>query len=103
MTKKKELEHSKQVDEELLDEEDLNADIYDEDTREELEENDEIEPWEEGFVEGANKQGQLGKDALTGEALIDPKKIFELKMKGKLYRFNSEKNAKKFKEKLEKK
>lgn len=100
MAKKKELNHSTKLDAEILDDEDLNKDIYDEDTLEDLEENDEIEPWEEGFMQGANKQGQLGKDALTGEAILDPKKVFELKLKGKIYRFNSEKNAQKFKEKL---
>lgn len=103
MAKKHELEHSKKIDEEALDEEDLNEDIYNNETAEELEENDEISIEEEGFMQGANKQGQLAKDTLTGEPLINPKKIIELKLNGKMYRFNSQKNADKFKEKQTKK
>ena len=102
MAKKKELEHSTKVDEEALDEEDLNEDIYNDKTAEELEENDEISIEEQGFMEGANKQGQLAKDALTGEPLINHKKIIELKLNGKMYRFNSQKNTDKFKEKKKK-
>lgn len=102
MAKKKELEHPPELDEEALDEEDLNEDIYDEKTLEDLEENDEISIEEEGFMQGANKQGQLAKDALTGEPLINPQKIIELKLNGKVYRFNSQKNANKFKEKKKK-
>lgn len=102
MAKKKELEHPPELDEEALDEEDLNEDIYDEKTLEDLEENDEISIEEEGFMQGANKQGQLAKDALTGEPLINPRKIIELKLNGKVYRFNSQKNADKFKEKKKK-
>ena len=102
MVKKKELEHSPELDEETLDEEDLNEDIYDEKTLEDLKEDDEVSIEEEGFMQGANKQGQLAKDALTGEPLINPRKIIELKLNGKIYRFNSQKNADKFKEKKKK-
>ena len=75
-------------------------DIYTEEGRELLEEDDEIKPWEEGFLEGATGTGQLGKDALTGEPLLD--KVVEAKIGGQTYRFVNEINAEKFKKKLKK-
>ncbi|MEK6900399.1 MAG: hypothetical protein AABX05_04720 [Nanoarchaeota archaeon] len=75
-------------------------DVYTEEGRKKLEENDEIEPWEEGFVEGANELGQLGKDALTGVPLMDVDEVIEMELDGKLYRFSSTKNAEKFREKM---
>jgi YHS domain-containing protein len=69
--------------------------------REDLVENDEMEPWEAGFVQGASDEGQLGKDALTGEPLIDEDEVIEAEVNGKIYRFVSEENAKKFREKHE--
>jgi hypothetical protein len=79
---------------------DVDEDVYSKEGREKLEEDGEIEPWEEGFMEGAAQAGQLGKDALTGEPLMDD--VVEAEIKGKLYRFVSEENAKKFREKKEK-
>lgn len=79
-----------------------NRDIYTSTGREVLEEEDEIKPWEEGFMEGATETGQLGKDALTGEPLMTADKVVETKINGKLYRFSSRKNAEGFKKKLEK-
>lgn len=76
-------------------------DIYEEPGQELLEEDDEIEPWEQGFMQGATKAGQLGKDALTGESL-KARDIVELRINGKLYRFNSIDNAIKFKQKVQK-
>lgn len=78
-------------------------DVYSEEGREALEEDDEIEPWEEGFVEGAHDAGQLGKDALTGEPLLGIDKVVEMKIGRKTYRFANKKNAEKFKEKMGKK
>jgi len=77
-------------------------DIYDEKGRIMLEEDDEIKPWEEGFAAGAFGMGQLGKDALTGEPLMGVDTVIEMELNGKVYRFVSEKNALKFKEKKEK-
>src|SRR3989338_1165514 len=71
-------------------------DIYAKKGRDLLEEDDEIQPWEEGFMEGASGLGQLGKDALTGEPLMGADDIIELEHEGKLYRFVSEKNAEAF-------
>ncbi len=73
--------------------------VYTSKGREKLEEDDEIETWEEGFMEGASDAGQLGKDALTGEPLMDVEDVYELQFNGKMYRFVNEKNAKKFLEK----
>src|SRR3989344_5113496 len=64
--------------------------------REALVEDDELEPWEAGFAEGASDEGQLGKDALTGEPLMDIDEVVEAEIEGKTYRFVSEKNARKF-------
>ena len=74
-------------------------DIYTEEGQEEEVEEDEIEPWEEGFMQGASGAGQLGKDALTGKPLVG-QKVVEVTIGGKLYRFMTEENARKFKEKM---
>lgn len=78
-------------------------DIYEEEGQKALTENDELEPWEEGFVEGAAGMGQLGKDALTGKPLMDADEVVEMELDGKLYRFANAKNAEKFREKRKKK
>ncbi|MEK6939911.1 MAG: hypothetical protein AABX31_04235 [Nanoarchaeota archaeon] len=82
---------------------DEDEDIYTEEGRKKLEENDEIEPWEEGVMEGAAGIGQLGKDAFSGKAITDADEVIEMELDGKLYRFISEKNAIKFREKMMKK
>ncbi len=71
-------------------------DIYTPEGQEEEVEEDEIEPWEAGFMKGASGAGQLGKDALTGEPLKG-REIIEMEIAGKLYRFVNETNAAKFK------
>src|SRR3989338_9919873 len=78
---------------------DEDEDVYTEEGRKKLEENDEIAPWEEGLMEGASGIGQLGKDALTGKPIIDADEVIEMELDGKLYRFVSTKNAEKFREK----
>lgn len=85
---------------------DIEAGEHDEDVltsegRDALVENDEVESWEAGFAEGASEEGQLGKDALTGEPLMDVDEVVEAEVKGKVYRFVSEKNAKEFRRKHE--
>ncbi len=77
-------------------------DIYTKEGREKQEEDAEIEPWEEGFMEGASQTGQLAKDALTGEPLMDVDDVYEAEIDGKIYRFVNEENAQKFREKKEK-
>ena len=73
--------------------------VYSEEGREKLIEDDEIEDWEEGFMEGAEGAGQLGKDALTGEPLTEIEQVVEIEFKGRKYRFINQENAEKFKEK----
>ena len=82
---------------------DEDEDIYTEEGRKKLEEDDEIAPWEEGVMEGASGIGQLGKDAFSGKAITDADEVIEMELDGKLYRFVSEKNATKFREKMMKK
>ena len=76
-------------------------DIYSDEGREKLVEDGEIEPDEAGFMEGASGAGQLGKDALTGEPLMDVEDVIEIEIDGKKYRFVNEENAQKFREKKE--
>ena len=76
-------------------------DIYSKEGREKLEEDGEISHEEEGFMEGASQTGQLGKDALTGEPLMDVEDVVEAEINGKVYRFTSEENAQKFREQNE--
>jgi hypothetical protein len=78
-----------------------NEDVYSEEGREKLVEDGEISPEEEGFMEGANASGQLGKDALTGEPLMDVEDVIETEIDGKMYRFVNAENARKFREKKE--
>jgi hypothetical protein len=78
-----------------------NEDVYTEEGREKLVEDGEISPEEEGFMEGANASGQLGKDALTGESLMDVEDVIEAEIKGIMYRFVNEENAIKFRERKE--
>ena len=70
--------------------------------REKQVEEDEVEPWEAGFAEGASDEGIHGKDALTGQPLMDVENVVETEIEGKNYRFASEKNAEKFLERMKK-
>ncbi len=70
-----------------------------EEGREALVDEDAIEPWEAGFSEGASDEGQHAKDALTGEPLMGVENVVEAEINGKTYRFVSEKNAAKFRQK----
>mgnify|MGYP000312487690 CR=1 FL=1 len=80
---------------------DRDESIYTDEGREKLEEDDELDPWEEGFMEGATGAGQLAKDALTGEPLMGVEDVVELVINDKKYRFVSELNAEKFRKKHE--
>lgn len=95
---------SEETSEEVRKEMDLGEkeeDPYTQEGREKMEDEDEMENWEEGFMEGASGGGQLGKDALTGEPLMGEETV-ELEIKGKHYRFVNSENAEKFRKKLEK-
>jgi len=87
---------------EQMEKRDMDTDVYSEEGLEELEENDEIDPSEEGFMEGELKEGRLGKDALTGKPLLDKETVHELELDGKTYRFLNKKNAEAFLDKKRK-
>ena len=92
-------EETSEEKEESMEHGEEDEDIYTSEGRDKLEEDDEIDSWEEGFMEGASGAGQLGKDALTGEPLMDIDDVVEAKIGGKVYRFVSEENAEKFRKK----
>ena len=68
------------------------TDVYSEEGREELEEGDEIEPFEEGFMEGAEGRGQKNCCAECG-ALLGEEDIFEREFEGDSKWFCSEEHA----------
>ena len=71
------------------------ADVYTDEGLEELEEDDEIAPWEEGFMEGAKGGGQGAKCRRCGKILIDD--FIERQIGTSIYRFCSEKCAEQYK------
>ena len=73
-----------------------------EEGREKQVEDDEINPEEAGFMQGESGAGQLGKDALTGEPLMDIEDVVEAVIDGTTYRFINEENAAEFRKKREK-
>lgn len=73
------------------------ATVYTAAGREVLEEDDELDTWEEGFMEGAEDDGEQGKCANCGAALLDYKTV-ETKIDGKTYWFCSNKCVKHYKE-----
>jgi len=70
-------------------------DVYSEEGREDLVDNDEISPEEEGFMEGAHDGGQGAKCRKCGKILMDD--FIEKKIDGEIYRFCSEECSDKFK------
>ena len=73
--------------------------VYDKEGREKLEDDDEISPAEAGFMEGAEDDGEQGKCAHCGAALLDASGTFEREIDGKVYWFCSEDHAEKYVEK----
>ena len=73
--------------------------VYDEQGRENLVEDDEISPTEAGFMEGAEDDGEQGKCANCGAALMDAEHTVETKIDGKTYWFCSDHCLEKYKEK----
>lgn len=69
--------------------------VYTEEGRESLVEDDEIEPWEEGFSEGADHEGSLGTCAHCDKVLGEDKgSIVEKEYDGEVWFFCSEGCAK---------
>ncbi len=72
--------------------------VYDETGREKLVEDGEISPDEAGFMEGAEDDGEQGKCANCGAALLDDS-LVETKIEGKTFWFCSAHCLEKYKEK----
>ncbi|MBN1386561.1 hypothetical protein JW968_06345 [Candidatus Woesearchaeota archaeon] len=73
------------------------ADIYDEEEREELVDDDEISPEEEGFMKGAEMDGESAKCRNCG-AKLDEKNTVETEIDGKIMWFCSEQCLEDYKE-----
>lgn len=70
--------------------------VYDEEGREKLTEDGEIEPWEEGFMEGAAGKGKAGHCAVCGKPLSDEHEgVIEKEIDGKKVTYCSEECAEK--------
>ena len=91
---------------ELSDEEEVHAkirskkkdeDVYDTHSLEELEEDDEISPWEEGFMEGAHSEGEGAKCRNCGKILLDT--AVERELHDEIERFCSDHCADSYEEK----
>ena len=89
-------------DESTDDSEDIEK-AYSDEGRDSLVEDDEMEPWEQGFMEGAEDDGQGAKCRRCGKILLGPDSIVEKEIDGTVYRFCSEECAVKFEEDLHKK
>lgn len=74
-------------------------DVYDEEGREELEDEDEISPDEEGFMKGYEEDGKMAMCANCRKMFIED--FIEKEIDGEIYRFCSEKCTEKFKKKKE--
>lgn len=71
--------------------------VYDEEGREKLLENDEISPAEEGFMEGAEGGGKGAKCRKCGKILLQD--FVEKEIDGEIYRFCSNKCANSYEKK----
>jgi endogenous inhibitor of DNA gyrase (YacG/DUF329 family) len=69
-------------------------DVYEAEGREDLVEDDEISPEEEGLLEGYSDDVKEVKCANCGKALFDEETVVEREFNDKIYRFCSEKCAK---------
>ncbi len=71
-------------------------DVYTAEGREELVEDDEVDSWEEGFMEGAEGRGKLAKCAHCGKVLSQSKKrIIEREIDDEIHLFCSPECAEK--------
>jgi len=75
-----------------LDSGEKEVDVYSDEGREELVESGEIQSWEEGFAEGAEGKGHMGKCACCGDVLGEDD-IVERNIDGKHLVFCSNKCA----------
>ena len=89
-----------EVDEEVGNAGDGEESVYSEEGREALVEDDEIEPFEEGFMEGAEGRGKKNCCSQCGRLLNEDKnKVIEEEFEGELLWFCSEKHAEDYRKK----
>ncbi len=79
-----------------MEEGELDETVYDREGREKLIENSEIEDWEEGFMEGAEDDGEQGKCANCGKALLE-ENVVETELEDKVVWFCSEECLERYK------
>ena len=72
-------------------------DIYEEKERDEMEEEDQISPTEEAFMEGYDEEDKVAECSKCKKPLLEMKGTIEKEYKGQHYRFCSEKCAKTYK------
>lgn len=77
------------------------SDIYSDEGREELVEDDAIEPWEEGFMKGADGMGKDAKCRNCGKIFMGPDSVVEAEIENKVMRFCSPECVEKYQKKLE--
>ena len=68
---------------------DLENDPYDKDSLEEMREDDEVDDWEEGFMEGATGKGSGANCPACGKALPAPNRVVEKMVDGEVMLFCS--------------
>ena len=68
-------------------------DVYDEETRNKLEEDAEITPQEEGFMEGYDEGAKSSNCPKCGAVIVEKEKVVEREIKGGHYMFCSERCA----------
>jgi len=76
--------------------------VYKEAGREKLKEDDELDDWEEGFMEGAEGRGEQNSCAECGK-LLGEENVFEREFDGEIKWFCSEEHAQNYADKLKKK
>lgn len=74
--------------------------VYSKEGRDSLVEDDAMEPWEQGFMEGAEDYGQGAKCRRCGKVLMGSDSIVEKEIDDTIYRFCSEECAEKFEQDL---
>jgi len=74
----------------------LDEDVYSEEGKEKEVEDDEIEPWESGFMEGADGGGKGGKCRSCGKVLVEEEDIVEKEVNGEHMVFCSDACVEKF-------
>lgn len=84
---------------EYLEDSEKSEEVYSQEGREHLVDDDEISPWEAAFMEGADEDGQNAKCRNCGKVLMRENVVIEKAIKCELHRFCSEECADDFEKK----